>query len=272
MGARQLRIGIIQFESVLGDVKGNTRKAGAMIADAAARGAQMVVFPEMFATGYNLDLIGEQLCDLALTGESPEVEYLKASAKSSGIWLVAPVAERRSDGKIYNSALIINPSGVLEGSYAKTHLWAAEKRYFAPGSGFLTFDTPFGRAGVMICYDAGFPEVARCLMVAGSELIVMPSAWRIQDKDIWDLNIPQRALENAVFVVAVNRVGHEGSLHLFGNSKVADPRGRMIAELPMDEEVVEVVALDLDLVQAWRKEIPYLGDRRPSLYSPLVRM
>lgn len=266
---RVARLGIVQFESIIGDVDANIGKAEKAIAEISELGADIAVFPEMFTTGYNMNLIGDRLHNLALTLESHEVKRLCDAAKAYSMWVVAPLAERRADGRLYNSAVVIDSDGAVRGSYAKTHLWTPDKRYFTSGDEFLVFDSPFGRFGIMICYDAGFPEVARSLTLMGAEFIIMPSAWRIQDKDIWDLNIPQRALENVLYVVAVNRVGKEGDLHLFGDSKVADPRGRIIAELPIDEEASKVVELNIDLLKTFREQVPYLGDRRPDLYALL---
>ncbi|MGE5553051.1 MAG: nitrilase-related carbon-nitrogen hydrolase [Betaproteobacteria bacterium] len=264
---REVKVGLLQMECILGDVGANLDRAERLIAEAAKQGAQVACLPEMSTTGYNPALLGARFADLAVQPGGPEVQRLRRAATAHGLWLIAPAVERREDGRLYNSALVISPQGELVGSYAKTHLWAGERLYFTPGQSFLTIETPFGHFGVMICYDAGFPEVARALMLKGAELIFLPAAWRIQDKDIWDLNIAQRALENTLFVAAVNRVGQEGDLHLFGNSKVADPRGRVLFELPADREAVAVVSVNLDLVAELRREIPYLRDRRPDLYS-----
>ncbi|MDI6871170.1 MAG: nitrilase-related carbon-nitrogen hydrolase [Bacillota bacterium] len=264
---REVGVGLLQMECVLGDLEANLERAERLIAEAARQGAQVACLPEMSTTGYNPELLGERFPALAIAPDGPEATRLGKAAAAHSLWLIAPAVERRGDGRLYNSALVFSPDGKPAGSYAKTHLWAAERRHFTPGPGFLTIDAPFGRFGVMICYDAGFPEVARTLALDGAELIFMPSAWRIQDKDIWDLNVPQRALENTLFVVAVNRVGREGDLHLFGNSKVADPRGRICCELPLDRETVTVARLDLALVASLRAEIPYLRDRRAELYA-----
>ncbi|MBS5130643.1 MAG: hypothetical protein KHZ01_09225 [Lachnospiraceae bacterium] len=131
------------------------------------------------------------------------------------------------------------------------------------------FDTKYGKIGVMICYDAGFPETARVLTLKGAELIFMPSAWRIQDWDMWNLNIPQRALENTLYVAGVNRFGHEDDLYMFGNSKVADWRGRIIAESKEEKEEIVYAEIDLDQLTKARLDIHYLKDRRPDSYKLL---
>lgn len=147
---------------------------------------------------------------------------------------------------------------------------ALDRLYFREGSDYPVFDTKYGKFGIAIYYDVGFPESIRSLCLNGAEMVFIPAAWRIQDLDMWRLNLPQRALENILFTVGVNRVGYEEKLHLFGESKVCNPRGHVIAELPQDKECVEVVTIDLDDVRKYRTEISYLRDRRPSMYENLV--
>ena len=124
----------------------------------------------------------------------------------------------------------------------------------------------------MICYDAGFPEVCRTLCLSGAEIVFIPSAWRIQDEYMWDLNIPQRALENLLFAVGVNGVGIESELHLFGKSKICNPQGNIIIELPKDEEKVVVATINLSDIERFRTEIAYLKDRRPLLYDKITKV
>ncbi len=267
---RKVRMALAQFECVLGEVSANIDKACKDIATAGEQGADIICFPEMFTTGYNLSVIGSRMHELALSLDSPEVGRLQAAAKAAGIWVVAPLAELRPGYTTpFNSAVVIDDQGEIRGSYAKTHLWALEQDYFELGSDLPVFEAPFGCFGVMICYDGGFPEVCRILGQKGAEFVFMPSAWRIQDKDLWDLNVAQRALENVLYVAAVNRFGYEQGVFLFGNSKVADPRGRVIADFPLGESGLYLVDLDLAELDRFRKEIPYLGDRRPQLYRTI---
>jgi predicted amidohydrolase len=122
----------------------------------------------------------------------------------------------------------------------------------------------------MVCYDAGFPEAARSLALSGAEIIFCPSAWRVEDTDMWDLNIAQRALENQLFTVGVNHGGMEGDLNLFGKSKICGPRGHVISECPAEKEVVQVVEIDLDEETAFRRDCAYLRDRNPRAYFKLT--
>lgn len=268
MVSKSVNIGIVQFAAKVGQVEDNVNKAVDAIKMAAAKGANIVCLPELFSTGYNFDILGEQMGLLSLEYYDYTFEKMSKAAKDNQIYLIAPFSEKRDlEGILYNSAVVFDDQGQCIGSFAKTHLWAKERLYFREGSDYPVFDTKYGRFGIAICYDIGFPETCRSLCLNGAEFVFMPSAWRIQDKDMWDLNVPQRALENLFFTIGVNRVGFEGDLHLFGNSKVCNPRGRIIAELPQDGEAVEVVTIDLDEINKFRTQISYLRDRKPDIYK-----
>lgn len=156
----------------------------------------------------------------------------------------------------------------MQGSFDKVHLWALERFYFRAGHEFPVFDTEFGKVGIMVCYDMGFPEAARTLALKGAELIVCPSAWCVQDKDVWEINAPARALENTVFLGAVNRFGHEGDdLYMHGGSMVCGPRGGKMCQLTEEVEGILYADLDFDEVRKNRVTSPYLRDRRADVYG-----
>lgn len=241
-----------------------------MVRESAAKGAKIVCFPEMFNTGYNFQLIGDGFHNCGETIDGHTITRLQKVAKECACYVIAPITlEKKVKGVFYNAAVVIDDEGVVLGDYSKHHLWAAERYYFHAGEDIPVFDTKYGKIGVMICYDAGFPETARILTLKGAELIFMPSAWRIQDWDMWKLNIPQRALENTLYVAGVNRFGHEDDLYMFGNSKVADWRGRIIAESKEEKEEIVYAEIDLDQLTKARLDIHYLKDRRPDSYKLL---
>lgn len=267
---RQFKIALVQYQSVLGDLQKNADRAVEMVREAAAKGAKIVCFPEMFNTGYNFQLIGDGFHNCGETIDGHTITRLQKVAKECACYVIAPITlEKKVKGVFYNAAVVIDDEGVVLGDYSKHHLWAAERYYFHAGEDIPVFDTKYGKIGVMICYDAGFPETARVLTLKGAELIFMPSAWRIQDWDMWNLNIPQRALENTLYVAGVNRFGHEDDLYMFGNSKVADWRGRIIAESKEEKEEIVYVEIDLDQLTKARLDIHYLKDRRPDSYKLL---
>lgn len=267
---RQFKIALVQYQSVLGDLQKNADRAVEMVREAAAKGAKIVCFPEMFNTGYNFQLIGDGFHNCGETIDGHTITRLQKVAKECACYVIAPITlEKKVKGVFYNAAVVIDDEGVVLGDYSKHHLWAAERYYFHAGEDIPVFDTKYGKIGVMICYDAGFPETARVLTLKGAELIFMPSAWRIQDWDMWKLNIPQRALENTLYVAGVNRFGHEDDLYMFGNSKVADWRGRIIAESKEEKEEIVYAEIDLDQLTKARLDIHYLKDRRPDSYKLL---
>lgn len=270
---KKVKIALVQFESILLDIKSNVEKGLGFAREAAKQGADLLVFPELFTTGYNTDLIGNQFYDSAEGLDGQTINTFCQAAKKYRLNIVAPIVLRQKmPGVIYNSAVVISREGVVLGVYNKTHLWAGERFYFKAGEEYPVFSMDFGRVGIMICYDGGFPEVARILALQGAELILCPSAFPIWDKDMWDIYFKSRALENACFVAGINRVGKEDKLHLFGNNKLANPRGKLILDAAMDVEEMQFVEIDLDDVPEFRKSVPYLKDRRIQTYQPIVEL
>lgn len=266
-----ISLALIQFESILGDPKANRRKAEAMIREAAENGAELICLPEMYTTGYNLDIIGPQITQLAENIDGPTVTDLQQLAKELKIHIVAPLAlnlEDDPEARPFNSAVFIGDEGQVLGVYSKCHLFETERMYFQPGQELPVYDTKFGKIGIMICFDAGFPEVARILQMKGAELIVCPSAWRIQDMGVWHLNMPQRAQENSCYLVAINRYGKEESLYMGGYSIVCGPEGDIIKELTEEKEDILYCTIDGQRLADFRADGgPYLPYRRPELYE-----
>lgn len=270
--ARTLMVGLLQIESKLGEVEANVRHGIEMIEQAASQGAQIACLPELFSTGYNIDLLGPRFVDLAEPLDGPSVRALREAAAANHIGVVAGLALTGDvPGVVYNAAIFVDAEGELREVFAKTHAFGLERMYFRSGSAYRVLRAAGASIGLLICYDAGFPEPARLLMLQGAEVIFVPSAWRIQDKDLWDVNLAARAVDNLLYVVGVNRVGQEGDLRLFGNSRVVHPRGRDLCAAVLDHEQVLVCQLDLDEVVRVRREVRYLMDRRPELYGPLAQ-
>ena len=266
------KITLAQFESKLCDPPANVVKAIPMIRQAGLDGSDMIMFPEMFTTGYELSIVGPRITELAEPVNGPTITALREAAKQAGVYVVAPIALYHDalPGVPFNSAVLIDREGNVAGVYDKQHLWALERFYFRGGNGTPVFQTDFGTIGIMICYDMGYPEVARMLALQGAQIVLCPSAWCEPDHDVWDINVPARALENTVFLCAVNRYGREQDLYMGGHSKVCDPRGRVVAELPDEGEGVLNVEIDLADVVSNRQTSPYLRDRRPELYGKVL--
>lgn len=268
--AGKVKLGLIQPPGKLGDVPYNLAQGAKLCREAAEQGANILCLPELFNVGYHLGYLGNKTVTLAIEYFDQTVACFSALAQETKTYIICPLGEpSECTGVIYNSALLFNPDGEIAGRYAKSHLWALEKQYFKDGNRLPVFDTEFGRIGILICYDIGFPEAARAMCLQGVELLLVPSAWCIQDQDMWDRNLPQRALENIFFVAGVNAVLDQQGLNLFGHSRVFNPRGHLVAEIG-EQTGYCLVEIDLSDVMTQRNEITYLHDRKPHLYHSVV--
>jgi N-carbamoylputrescine amidase len=282
------RLGLVQM-ACLPDPDANLEKALSRARDAAARGAEVICLQELFRSQYFCQRVEAARFDLAEPVPGPSVEAFQKLARELGVAVVLPIFERRAPGLYHNSAAVIDAGGDLLGLYRKTHIpddpHYHEKFYFTPGDlGYRVFETRFARVGVLICWDQWYPEAARLTALEGAELVIYPTAigWLAADKpalgeaqlDAWRTIQRGHAIANGVFVAAVNRVGVEGGrgdgIEFWGNSFVADPQGRLIAEASRDREEVLVVACARKAIEEFRRGWPFLRDRRIDTYGPIV--
>jgi predicted amidohydrolase len=181
-------------------------------------------------------------------------------------------------GDIYNSAVLVGPTGVL-GVYRKTHIAgfpteryiSMERCFYSPGRELSVFDTPVGRLGVHICYDISFPEVARVQALLGAELLVNVSASSSGTEEYWSHATHVRAVENASWYAVCSVVGNQRGSILFGGSRVIDPTGSVVAMGTLHEEDLVIADVDLDVVRRVRAARHLFSIRQPELYEPLVR-
>lgn len=261
-----MKAAFIQTNPVFGNIPANVEHAAGLIA---AAGADLIVLPELFSTGYQFISREETL---ALAEEIPAgftTQRLIALSREFGVHLVAGLAEREGD-RCFNSAVLTGPEGFL-GVYRKTHLFFEEKLWFAPGdTGFRVWKTPLGVIGIMVCFDWFFPESARTLALMGAEVIAHPS----------NLVLPYcpeamvtRCLENRVFAITANRVGSEKrdgvhTLTFIGKSEIVSPQGSVLCRASGDHEETAVVTIDPALAR--NKDLnPFnnlIRDRRPECY------
>ena len=275
--SRNVTVGLVQMDCELMNKKANLEKMLDYVKEAAEKKVDLICFPELCSTGYSPELIGEKYLDMAEEPEGETFQLLSAKAKEYGMYIAAPIVlKSEMPGVLYNGMIVISKDGSLMGTYNKTHLWAGERFWFRAGSEYPVFDMGFGKVGFMICYDGGFPEVSRILTLKGAELILCPSAFPIRDKDMWDIYFATRSLENGCFVGGLNRVGLEGedkTGEMFGNNKIYNPRGKLVAEAPVNEEALLVATFDLEDVARYREnEVVYLRDRRPETYELLSKL
>jgi N-carbamoylputrescine amidase len=256
----------------------------------AARGAGIVCLQELFRSEYFCQTEDHRHFSLAEAIPGPSTAALGALAAELGVVIVASLFERRAEGLYHNSAAVLDADGAYLGMYRKMHIpddpQYYEKFYFAPGdTGFRIFDTAVGRIGVLICWDQWYPEAARLTALRGAQLLFYPTAigwlpaekaqYGAAQKDAWTTMQRSHAIANGVFVVAVNRVGHEGQatpngIDFWGGSFVADPYGSVLARAGEDEEVL-VVECNLALTDVARTHWPFLRDRRIDAYADLTQ-
>jgi predicted amidohydrolase len=243
---QKINIAIIQMASRVGDVKFNTEKAVAYIEKAAEAGSDIVVLPELFATGYNMEVLGRDIIDLSDRYYGHIHQKMSEAARWNKVHVIAPFGSKREEmGPVYNAVQIFDDEGKEIGRYEKTHLWDLENLYFAEGSNYPVFETKFGRIGILVCYDMEFPEASRALGLDGAKIIFAPAAWTAEFEHDWDMEYMKRALENGLFVVGVNKAGEEGGMRFLGKGKIHDPLGNTLLQMPAFEEKIAVGTVDL---------------------------
>jgi beta-ureidopropionase len=248
---------------------------------AAAAGARVICFQELFYGPYFCQLQDTEYYEYAESVPGPTTERFAALAKELGMVMVLPVYEQEQPGVLYNTAAVIDADGKYLGKYRKNHIpqvkgfW--EKFYFRPGNlGYPVFDTAVGRVGVYICYDRHFPEGWRALGLAGAKIVFNPSATsRGLSAYLWQLEQPASAVANEYFIGAINRVGIEadfGDNDFYGTSYFVDPEGKFVGDVGHDHDPELIVRdLDLSLLDTVRDRWQFYRDRRPDAYGDLTK-
>lgn len=259
---KSIKVSLAQLTPKLGDKRHNLELIEKAIAQAAAQKSNMIVFPELFLTGY---AIGHQVQYLAETTSGPSLTKMKEMCKKFSIFTVVGFAELDNESYYISSALI-DDQGELQGVYRKTHLFDREKEYFTPGTEIEVYPTSLGKIGIMICFDVEFPELARTLKIKGAEWIAITNANMEPYERHHHIYAKSRAMENEVPVVICNRLGEEGSLKFCGDSMVINTEG--IALLSMEKEE-GVKTVDLPLLSNLDPKLGYIAKRRKDLYRGL---
>ena len=281
--SRPITVAAIQAR-LADDADANIRRLDELLREAAGRGANIALLPELFEGHYFPQSQREECFDRAREAENhPTLAHYRALARE--LDLVLPVSFFEKSGPAYyNSLAVIDATGDILGIYRKTHIpdgpGYQEKFYFRPGdTGFRAYTTRYGRIGVAICWDQWFPEAARALALDGADVLFYPTAIGtephdpdVDTRDPWQRVMIGHAVANAVGVVAANRTGSEGEIAFYGSSFVADHRGDKRAELGRDEEGVALASLDLDELARARASFGFFRDRRPEHYGELSRV
>jgi beta-ureidopropionase len=247
--------------------------------DAAAQGAKVICFQELFYGPYFCQVQDSVYYDYAESIPGPTTERFQALAAELGMVMILPMYEKEQEGVLYNTAAVLDADGSYLGKYRKHHIpqvsgfW--EKFYFRPGNlGYPVFDTAVGKVGVYICYDRHFPEGWRALGLNGAQIVFNPSATsRGLSSYLWQLEQPASAVANEYFIGAINRVGIEplGDDDFYGQSYFVDPEGKFVGEVG-DTSKPELIIRDLDLglIKTVRERWQFYRDRRPETYDGLV--
>lgn len=257
---------------------------------AAKDGAQIICTQELFSTEYFCQSEDHLCFNLAETIPGPTTEAFQQLAKRYSVVLIVSIFEKRGSGVYHNSAAIINTDGSLLGIYRKMHIpddpLYYEKFYFTPGDlGFRTWETTFGKIGVLICWDQWYPEAARLTAMQGAEILFYPTAigWHPSEKakygkrqyNAWETIQCSHAIANGCYVASVNRVGHEAinngdGIEFWGQSFIADTSGQIIKKASQEETVL-LCELNLSKVETTRTHWPFLRDRRIDAYSDISK-
>ena len=282
---RSLTIAVLQLPLARPEEADNIAAVSALVREAAGRGAQLILPPELFAGEYFCREEDEALFARARpTVEHPSVLAMQELARELSVAIPTSFFER--DGHhYYNTLAMIDADGKIMGTYRKSHIpdgpGYEEKFYFRPGNdGFKTWNVFGARIGVGICWDQWYPECARAMALQGAEVLLYPTAIGSEPYDadldtsrMWRRAMIGHAVSNCMPVAAANRIGHEGPANraqrFYGHSFISDEWGDLISEFGAEEEGVLVATLDLDRAAKHRAGMGFFRDRRPQLYGRL---
>ena len=277
-------VGLIQT-TVLEDMTANLEKTVTKIEEAAKKGAQIVCLQELFHTRYFPQEAHQDVQKYAEAIPGKSTMVLCELAKKYQIVIIVPLFEQASNGKFYNSVVVIDVDGKLLETYHKIHVpqdpMFYEQNYFELGeAGYKIYNTAYAKFAVLICYDQWFPEAARICTLHGADILFYPTAigyikghvsadgdWH----DAWQTVQRGHAIANGVHVAAVNRVGTEGTLEFWGRSFVCDAFGEVIAKADNKKEETLIVQIDLSFNKRIRDGWGFIRNRRPDTYTPLTQ-
>lgn len=262
-----MRLALLQC-APFDDVAAATARLEAAAAEAAGRGTDILVTPEMYLTGYDIGAAAVRAAAEPVDGDM--VAAVADIARKNGIAILVGFP-LKDDGRIFNAVAFIDRNGERRSLYRKTHLYGdVDQSQFSAGDRLAdVFEHEGWQIGLAICYDIEFPEVARALTLAGAELLLAPTANMEPFDTVARRLVPARAEENGVAIAYANYCGAEGRFRYCGQSCVVDALGNDLARASNDETLL-IADVDRDAVLAARHRTPYLTDRRPQLYGDLV--
>ncbi|XP_033096370.1 omega-amidase NIT2-like isoform X2 [Anneissia japonica] len=266
------RLGLIQL-AVTANKAENIRHAVSRVADAAKNGANIVALPECFNSPYGTSYFAEYA--ERIPGETSQA--LASAAKENKVFLVGGSIPERENGKFFNTCMVFSPDGSLLGKYRKMHLFDIsvpgritfkESDVLSAGNSFLTFDTPFCRVGVGICYDMRFPEIAQIYCKQGCGLLLYPGAFNMTTGPAhWEILQKARALDNQMYVSAISPARDESASYVaWGHSTVVNPWGEVVAKAGHMEDTI-YADLDIRYLEDVRQQVPVQFQKRTDVYK-----
>ena len=267
-----MKVSLIQLKTAPTPAE-NIIRIRELLQKAKAEGAEIAVLPEMCCCPYE----NSAFVRYAMAADAPFLQALAAYAKELELYLVAGSVPLAEEGKIYNASFVYDPNGDCVAVHRKMHLFDInvtggqsfmESDTFTPGDEVTTFQTPWGKFGVMICYDIRFPELSRLLALDGVRAIFVPAAFNLTTGPAhWELSFRMRALDNQVFMIGCAPARDmDAAYHAWGHSIVTDPWGSVVEQLD-EKEGILTVELDLSRVEDIREQLPLLKHRRTDIYK-----
>lgn len=258
-----MRISIGQMDVQKGESQVNLATVNQLIVEASARDSDLLVLPELWGSGYDLEHAGTHATSLT---EGLFAETATLAAEYS-LYIYGSLLSS-IHGDPTNTGVLFGPTGEIVAEYSKLHLFRLmdEDKWLAPGPAPTLAETPWGKAGLSICYDLRFPELYRSYALQGAHIFLVPAEWPHPRRYHWRTLLRARAIENQAFVVACNRVGETDGTEFCGHSAIIDPWGEIIVEAG-ESPVLLTADIDIGRVAEVRQKIPVFQDRRPTAYS-----
>lgn len=274
----KVSVAVAQIDIALFDRTANIERIEKAVKEAKETSqAELVVFPELASIGYIRERNKEFGCEYIKCAEKIPGEFTDALgqiARKYDVYIISGMTEAHPviPGTLYNSAVLVNPTGKIVGVHRKVHIPGYEKHYFVPANTNNVFHTDIGTIGIGICYDNQFAELTRTYALKGAEILVM--LWNMpafsNDGGMLHRLTSTRAFENRMYAVSCNRIGESAGMKFFGYSAIADTLGELIASAQGDEGMIYGV-LERDALLRERAQMPLFRDRRPDLYGELVK-
>ncbi len=251
-----MKLACCQLDIVWENPTANQDKVRKLAGSAGLPPGSLVVLPEMFPTGFSMNVGTVQE-----NAPYPTEEFLRAIAREHRLFVMGGFAAVAEDGRPRNQAVVLSPEGRTVARYNKIHPFAlgGEAQHYAAGTEIVTFDWQGSVAAPFICYDLRFPEIFRAAVRKGAQLFLVIANWPVKRDMHWVTLLQARAIENQAYVVGVNRCGADPKFVYSGRSMIVDPHGTILSQIGNEEGIITAEA-DFDALECWRKDFPALQD------------